>query len=183
MGMLAAGTPAPGAGTAAALSGATAAALSEMVASFALTRTSAGDPELVSLRDRATALRTRLLALADDDLSSYAPVLDALALPSADASRAAAVSGALSSASEVPLEIAAACGEVAELAGAIADAPGNGALAGDASAAILLACAATCAAARLVELNLAGTPRDPRAGQAAALAKRARELHARAICQ
>jgi formiminotetrahydrofolate cyclodeaminase len=172
---LAAKTPAPGGGTAAALAGATAAALTEMAAAYALTR-AGGDPEeMTASRYRAAALRARLLELAEGDLGAYEPVLEALALERSDRRRAEALSTALSEAAEVPLEIAAGSAEVAELAAASAQAPGNEPLAGDAGAAVLIAEAATRAAAALVELNLERSPEDPRLQRAAALAQRAWE--------
>ena len=60
---IAAATPAPGGGSTAAVACALAAALVEM---------SAGPPH-----ERAAALRARALELADEDLSSFGPVLDA----------------------------------------------------------------------------------------------------------
>jgi methenyltetrahydrofolate cyclohydrolase len=173
---LAARTPAPGGGTAAALVGATAAALTEMAAAFALTRSAEQDESLVALYERAAVLRAQLLQLADDDTRAYRPVLDAQAVEPKDERRAAALASALSTAAEVPLAIAVAAAEVAELAAATVLTPGNTALYGDASAALTLAEAAVDAAARLVELNLAAAPADPRLEQAAALARHATNL-------
>jgi formiminotetrahydrofolate cyclodeaminase len=178
---LAAKTPAPGGGTAAALAGATAAALAEMAAAYALTRAGCDGEGMTALQRRAGALRARLLELADADTRAYQPVLDALALERGDSGRAPALRAALSAAAEVPLEIAAASAEVAELAAASAQAPGNEPLAGDASAAALIAEAATRAAAALVELNLERSPEDPRLGRAAALARRAWETRERVL--
>ena len=174
--LLAAATPAPGGGTAAALAGATAAALSEMAATFALRRSAGEDTVLAALRDRAAALRGQLLGLADADLASYQPVLDARSLPREDHRRGSAVREALSAATATPLEIAAGSAAVAELASTIARAPANDALSGDAHAAIVIAAAATSAAAKLVQLNLERTPEDPRVASAVALAHRAAEL-------
>ncbi len=65
---LAAATPAPAGGTAAALAGAAAAALTEMAAAFALARGPKQDDESVAaLHNRAGVLRAQLLALADAD--------------------------------------------------------------------------------------------------------------------
>jgi formiminotetrahydrofolate cyclodeaminase len=170
---LAARTPAPGGGTGAALAGATAAALTEMSVAFALSR-AAGDDEAIAVAlRRAGALRARLLELADADITSYEPVLEALALEPGDSRRRSQVEDALSGAAEVPLEIAAACAEVTELAAASAGAAGNEHLLGDAGAAALIAEAATRAAVTLVEINLARSPGDPRLEQATALARRA----------
>jgi methenyltetrahydrofolate cyclohydrolase len=161
---IAAATPAPGGGSTAAVACALAAALVEM---------SAGPPH-----GRAAALRARALELADADLTSFAPVLDAQRLPAGDESRPERLRAALSAASETPLAVAAVGCEVAELAAKIARG-GRPSLEGDAAAAALLAEAATRAAARLVELNLAGVPGDIRlrtAGEYAARAWAARTV-------
>jgi formiminotetrahydrofolate cyclodeaminase len=160
--LLAAREPAPGGGSAAALTGALAAALAEMAAAFA---------ELPEHRDRATRLRARMLELAEADTRSYGPVLIALRLQRSDPEREARLQAALAAAAEVPLAIAAAAAEVGELAATVA--PGNPHLLGDATAAAILAEGATHAAARLVQLNLAGSPADPQLREAEALAARA----------
>jgi formiminotetrahydrofolate cyclodeaminase len=170
---LAARTPAPGAGSAAALAGATAAALSEMVCAFA--PASAQDESARELARRARELRARLLELGDADTRAYRPVLDALALDHADSRRAATLAAALSGAAEVPLKIAAASCEVAELA---ARAPASEQLQGEARGAAILAEAATRAAVGLVAVNLASSAADPRTAQAAELAERARSARA-----
>lgn len=181
---LAAGTPAPGGGTAAGLIGAAAAALTEMVAAFALARASEEEDEeeesIAGLHSRAGELRAQLLELADADTRAYQPVLDALALTHEDEQRASALRAALSVAAGVPLEIAGASAEVAELAATITQAPGGRWLFGDASVALTAAAAAAGAAATLVELNLEATPDDPRLQQATEFARRAAELRARA---
>jgi formiminotetrahydrofolate cyclodeaminase len=164
---IAAATPAPGGGSTVAVACALAAALVEM---------SAGPPH-----ERAAALQARALELADDDLSSFAPVLDAQRLPAGDERRPERVRAALSAASDTPLGIAGVGWEVAERAAEVARG-GRPSLVGDAAAAALLAEAATKAAARLVELNLAGVPDDTRlrtAGEYAARAWAARTAAAR----
>lgn len=154
---VAAPTPAPGGGSSAAVACALAAALVEM---------SAGGHE------RAAALRARALELADADLGSYAPVIEAQRLPADNPTRAERMQVALSEASEVPLAVAEVGAEVAELAAGLAHTGGRH-LEGDASAGALLAEAATRAAARLVELNLAEQPGDPRLAAAREHAARA----------
>jgi formiminotetrahydrofolate cyclodeaminase len=161
--LLAAREPTPGGGSAAALTGALAAALAEMAAAFA---------ELVDSRDRATRLRARMLELAEADTRSYGPVLLALRLERSDPERDARLREALSTAAEVPLAIAAATAELGELAATVAPAS-NPHLLGDVTAAAILAEAAAHAAARLVELNLAGSPADPRLREVEAFAERA----------
>ena len=163
---VAAATPAPGGGSSAAVACALAAALVEM---------SAGAPG-----GRAAELRARALELAQADLGSYAPVLAALRLPADDPERPERLRAALSEASETPLAVAQAGCEVAELAAELARG-GRRSLEGDATAGALLAEAATRAAVRLVELNLAGEPGDERLRIAADCAARAWAARTRAL--
>jgi formiminotetrahydrofolate cyclodeaminase len=142
-----------------------------MVAAFA------GDPHAAA---RAKALRAELLAAGERELSSYAPVLDAARLPKSDPSRKQRLDSALSEASETPLSIARASTEVAELAAAIA-ARGTSAVAGDAIAAAVLAEASNRAAARLVEINLAGREGDPRLAAVSGFVERASAARAAAL--
>jgi formiminotetrahydrofolate cyclodeaminase len=129
---------------------------------------------------RARALRERALALADADLTSYAPVLAAARLPAGDPARAGALRAALAEACTVPLAIAETGAEAAELAATLAR-EGRRSLEGDATAGALLAEAATRAAVRLVEINLAGAPDDPRLAEARACAERAWAARRRAL--
>jgi formiminotetrahydrofolate cyclodeaminase len=168
---LASRTPAPGGGCATAWSAAIAAGLLEMAARFA------GAHDEVT---RAAALRAELVAQGEVERSSYAPVLEALRLPSDDPSRAALVADALSEASEGPLAIVRAASEVAELAVGVAVRAKRD-LSGDAIAGALLAEAACQAAARLVELNLAGRPDDRRLAELATLKLRAAGARDRAL--
>ncbi len=157
---VAARTPAPGGGSAAAITCALAAALTEMVAGFA-------DGEAAgAARGRAGELRERALELAERDLSSYRPVLEALRLPADDDRRAPAVAMALSNAAEVPLEVAQIGAEVATLAGRLGQRAGRH-VNGDAVAAAVLAESACQAAGALVTLNLrgAGDSRPDRAAE------------------
>src|SRR3954468_17059155 len=70
---IAAGTPAPGGGSVAAVTGALAAALGEMVANLTLGRAkyAATEPSLRSMRDRLTAMRAALLESAAADEAAY----------------------------------------------------------------------------------------------------------------
>jgi formiminotetrahydrofolate cyclodeaminase len=162
----AARTPAPGGGSAAAVACSLAAALVEMAAGFA------PRGETGRAGARAAELRSNALELADRELHSYQPVLDALGLPAEDADRERVLAGARAAASAAPLQIA---GIGAELASLAADTAAGGSrhLTGDAVAAVLLAEAACRAAARLVEINLAGEGDDPRLRQASELARQA----------
>jgi len=124
-------TPAPASGAATALTGALAAALTELAARFA------DDEETVV---RAKAATMRLVELADEDSAAYA----AFMADRNDESRERIVG--------VPEEIAARADEVAELAAAVR-ARLTSSVAGDAEAAVELARAAARVARRLAELN------------------------------
>jgi methenyltetrahydrofolate cyclohydrolase len=156
-------TPAPGGGAAAGASCALGAALTEMAARFA------GAHDAV---DRAARLRAEGLRLADADLTAFAPVLAALRLAPEDPDRPARIRAAQSAAAEVPLAIAEAAAEVAALARRVA-AEGKPGLRGDALAGADIAAGAARAAARLVEINLADAPGDPRLARARTAAERA----------
>jgi formiminotetrahydrofolate cyclodeaminase len=138
---VAAPTPAPGGGSSAGIACALAAALVEMAAGIG-----GGDA------DRARALRTRALDLAEQELSSYAPVLEARRLPADDPDRQARIAAALEQASEVPREIALVAAEVASLAQR-SGARAGAAVQADAETGRLLAEAAGRAATLLVETN------------------------------
>ena len=124
---LAAPTPTPGGGSAAALAGALAAALGEMVCGVSLERKSlqAQHGALAATRTRLAGWRARLMENIDRDAQSYEAVLCAYRLPkSSDPEQAArnhAVEAASKEAAAVPLEtaeMAAAVGrEVAGLSG------------------------------------------------------------------
>ena len=153
--VVAASDPAPGGGSSAALAAALGASLLEMAAGLELARENP-DPALTEdLPARARELRTEALALADRDLSSYAPVLDARRLPADHPERAQRLEAALTEASRAPLAIAETAAEAAEL-GARVTIASNPAVRGDALAGVLIAEAATAAAVSLVEINLAG---------------------------
>ena len=172
---LAAETPAPGGGCAAAWCAALAAALVEMAATFTLARPeyAARHARMGELRTRAGQLRALALELAERELHAYQPVLDAQRLPPDDPARAERLERALSDAADSPLELARAAAELAELASEAAS-TGNRSLQGDATAAALLAGAACRAGVRLVQLNLARRPDDPRLAEAAELQRRIR---------
>jgi methenyltetrahydrofolate cyclohydrolase len=179
---IAAETPAPGGGCAAAYAGALAAALVEMSAKFTLVRESYSDrhPRMASINARAQALRAELVELGERDLEAYAPVLETLRLPEADTERAARLRAALSAAAQSPLAVARAAAEVAALGAETAEG-GNRHLAGDAITGALLAEAACQAAAALVEINLAGPPGDARVSEAAELAHQAQNSREKAL--
>jgi methenyltetrahydrofolate cyclohydrolase len=153
---LAAKTPAPGGGAAAAWAVGIAAALVEMASRF-------GDLP----HDPAAGLRARAVELAEIELHAYEPVLEAQR--SGDAAR---VAEALSRAADSPLAIARLAAEVAEL-GASAAQAGKEAVKGDALVGVVLAEACCRAAGRLVRINLASMPGDPRLAELEELERRA----------
>ena len=170
--------PAPSAcgGTAAAAAAAMAAALVTMVA-----RGSAGWADGAGVASQARALRSRLTALGDDDAAAFEHVLVTMRDRSGSpVQRDFALGTALLRAAEVPLRIAEAAADVAELA-ATAAAEGSAQLQPDATAAAALAEAATRAAAHLVEINLAIVPGDRHSGRAALLVTAAAEARERAL--
>ena len=128
-------SPAPGGGSAAAATCALAAALVEMASGIEAGRgaSSAGD-----IPGRARAIREQAVVLAERELTSYAPVLDARRLDRADPERAARIEAALLEASRSPLEIAEAGAEVAQLGAAVAS-DCDPSVRGDALAGVLLA--------------------------------------------
>lgn len=118
---VAAGTPAPGGGSVAAVVGALAAALGEMVANLTLGREkyASADASLRPARDRLHALRGALLDAAAADESAYQAYRVASRLPrGSDAektARADAMQRMLIEATKVPLGVARAAREVAEI--------------------------------------------------------------------
>ena len=179
---VAARTPAPGGGSAAALTASIAAGLVQMAARFTRARDDYAQvhERMDEVADEAGALRERLLELGEHELHAYEPVLEALALDAGDPERAARLRGALSDAADSPLEIARAARSVTQLAAELA-ATGNANLSGDAITGAALAEAACSAAARLTEINLARVPSDPRLDEAAELTSQASAARAKAL--
>ena len=95
--------------------------------------------------ERAGALRARALRLAQEEMSSYAPVLEARDEHEREL--------ALAAASEPPAHIAETAAEVAELGVEVATSA-SPSVRGDALAGVVLAEAAASAAFRLVEINV-----------------------------
>jgi methenyltetrahydrofolate cyclohydrolase len=148
-------TPAPGGGSSAGVTAALAAALVEMSAGIASNSNAAA----------AAELRRRALELAEEELTSYAPVLDARTPEERER--------ALAAASEPPAQIAEVASEVAELGIEVA-ASASAAVRGDALTGVVLAEAAAAAAAGLVEINVGSGPVYERALDAARRAAQAR---------
>jgi methenyltetrahydrofolate cyclohydrolase len=147
---VAAATPAPGGGSSAAVSAALAAALVEMAAGLPSSRAD-------DAAERAGALRERALRLAEEEMTSYAPVLEARDEHEREI--------ALAAACEPPAQIAETAAEVAELGLEVATSA-SPSVRGDALAGVVLAEAAASAAFRLVEINVGKGPVFERARQA-----------------
>jgi len=153
---LAAGTPAPGGGSAAALAGALAGALVAMVARLTSGRKAyaAAQPRVAAILAEADALRGQLRRLVDDDAAAYARVSAAYRKPKDDPGRARAVDEAFVGAAQTPLAMARGAVRLQALAGEIA-AIGNKNARSDAHVAAALARAALAGAVENVRVNVA----------------------------
>jgi methenyltetrahydrofolate cyclohydrolase len=158
--------PTPGGGSAAALAGAMAAALTCMAARLTLGREK-HFVDLAKMREisrRAEELLGRLTALVDEDALAYNGVIAAHATPKGSPTerqhRAAGMQTALRVASEVPLEAAAACVELIELAAEVGSSLGNRSAASDAIVAALLANAGLRGSLLNAHTNLKGLQDD-----------------------
>ena len=144
---VAAGTPVPGGGSVAAVVGALAAALGEMVANLTLGRERYADADasLRPARDRLSALRVSLLDAAAADEAAYQLYRDAVSLPRTNdderIARTVAMRQALIAATDVPLAGARSAREVAEMLQSVAR-DGNPHVRSDAALGSLLAEAA-----------------------------------------
>ena len=161
--------PAPGGGSSTAVTVALAAALVEMAGAIA--------EAAPAIAGRAAGLRVRALGLAQAELTSYEPVLEALRLPEDDPERAGRVEDALEQAGRTPAEIAETAAETAELGAAVLESAAP-AVRGDALVGCVLAEAAAAAAATLVEINLESRPGHPLLGRAREARRRAGEARA-----
>jgi formiminotetrahydrofolate cyclodeaminase len=165
---LAAATPTPGGGSAAALSGGLAAALVQMVCDLTIGKEGyqQHEPLLSPMRTQAEALRRELLALADRDAAAYDRVIAALRLPKATeaekAERKLALGRANLEATEVPLASAEACVRVLRLCAELLPRGNRNALS-DVGTAAALAAAGLRGALMNVRINLGGLPDADRA--------------------
>jgi formiminotetrahydrofolate cyclodeaminase len=160
-------------GSSAAIAAAFAAALVTMTA-----RISTDWDAAPGIAAQARALRHRLLELAADDAEAFADAVAALETGTERGRRPLGV--VLARAADVPLAIASAAADVAELA-AIATTGARPAVRPDAVAAAALAEAACFAAAHLVDVNLATLPGDERRAAAAAARVAATDARSRAM--
>ena len=156
---LAAPTPAPGGGAAAAISGATAAALVEMVAGLSLKKSPDGAEAALQQRTAAqmATLRAELITLADDDANAYNAFIQAMRLPKVEEherdARSRAMSAAAEHAAAVPLKTLRAISAAAEAARLLTGRSLVSA-ASDLDVALRFARAAGLSAAENVEANL-----------------------------
>lgn len=166
---LADGSPILGGGSAAAVVTAMAGGLLAMAA-----RASTGSwPEAAGVAAQAEALRDRVAPLAERNAAAYAEALDLLddaGEPDDQDRRDFRLGNALSRAAALPLEIAEAAADAAELGALVAE-RGDASRRADAVAAVLLADAAAKVCAELVRVNLAAHPDDERVARAAALVR------------
>ncbi len=154
---LADGTPAPGGGSAAAVTATFAASLVAMVA-----RSSRESwPDAGAVAAQARKLQKRLAPLAQEDADAWLEALEALRGEGDGGRRDEDLEAKLARAAEIPLEIAETAADVAALA-ALAAELGDGTYRGDAAAAALLADAGARAAANLVAVNLGTKAGDER---------------------
>ncbi len=157
---LAEGTPTPGGGSAAALAGATAAALVTMVARLTIGKKKYADVEarMTEVVQQAETLRHSLQAAVQEDCRAFEQVMAARRMPKTTpeevARRRQALELATLRATEVPMRVAEQACQVLELAGEVAE-KGNVSAASDTGSAGALAGACLTAAGWNVQINAA----------------------------
>ena len=155
---LASAAPTPGGGSAAAIMGAMGAALVSMVCNVTLGKIGQEQAaaEMLAVRTESEMLRTRLMAMVDEDIAAFDSLMAAYKLPRTGdddkAHRAAAIQAGLRRATEVPLDCARACAAIIALA-ARATAQGYRGVISDAGAGVVAAHAALRSAALNVYIN------------------------------
>ncbi|MDP3486401.1 MAG: cyclodeaminase/cyclohydrolase family protein [Bacillota bacterium] len=160
MDSLAASTPAPGGGTAAALAGVMAASLVQMVANLTIGKKKYHEVQetIQDILVRASELRGQLSELSAEDARAYDEVMQAYKFPKAKDEelfvRNQAIERALHGAATVPLRTAQAALQVLELTAQVAEVGNKNALT-DAGVASLLAHASLQAALYNVRVNIA----------------------------
>ncbi len=152
---LAAATPAPGGGSAAAYAGAMAAGLVSMVARLTIGKKAYQEQQkaLEKVLEESEGLRDELRDAVDRDAEAFNKVMAAYRRPKSDPNRSAAIQDATQSAAQVPLEVAERSLRVMELALEAARS-GNVNAISDAGAAVNLAFAALNSAAYNVRINM-----------------------------
>ena len=152
--------PAPGGGSISALMGGAAAALTAMVARLTLGRKgnrTGLDAEMESVIETAEEIQARFEALVDRDTAAYNGVMSAFKLPKQTEEekrlRKAQIQAATQVATETPLEMIRACGDLVALTLAVAK-EGNPNAASDAGVAVLALSSASKGAHLNVRINL-----------------------------
>ena len=165
LGSIAAQTPTPGGGTAAAVAGAMGAALAEMVAALTLSKEkyAAAHEAMRPIAEAAPLARAELLALAREDSEAYDEVVGARKLPKETdeqkASRSRRIAAANRRAAEVPMRTARAAARLLAALPELAE-KGNPNAVSDVGAAALLLDACVEGALLNVGINLGGVE-DP----------------------
>ena len=151
---LASSAPTRGGGGAAALCGALAIALGNMVGNLTLGKKKYADvhEDIAELNAKAEALRAGFVALVDADAEAFAPLSRAYSIPKDDPARDEIMEPALLKAAEAPLEIMRKCAEALDLISGYA-AKGSALAISDAGCAAALCGAAMEAAALNVKIN------------------------------
>ncbi len=152
---VAAPTPTPGGGCAAALAGALAAALGQMVAGLSRGKKALAkhEPRLLQALDRLEALTEELKQSIDRDAAGFEAVRTARRIPKEDAGRDQAIQEALREATETPLRVAELAAEIRSLIAELAPIT-SPSMASDLKVGALLAQAALEGARANVEINL-----------------------------
>ncbi|GAB4420477.1 MAG: hypothetical protein Kow002_08850 [Anaerolineales bacterium] len=166
---VAAPTPTPGGGSAAAYTAAIGAGLVSMVAGLTIGKKKYADveAEMQAIRVHAERLREDLTQAVEDDAGAFDAVMGAFRLPKTTeeekAARTASIQRATMNAAHVPLHVAEGAVKVMELALRCVES-GNVNAISDAASAAAMAKAALTAAGYNVRINVAGLP-DPSAGE------------------
>ncbi len=157
---IAAGTPTPGGGSAAAVATALAAGLAGMVARLAASKASLSDAgHFHSMAAEADELRAEALRLAEEDWKAVSAVFKVMALPrttpEAKGQRQAALEKAWADAATVPMQLVRVAARVALLTRQAAEG-GHRNSWGDAVVGAMLAAASAHSASLMLELDLQG---------------------------
>jgi len=180
---LAAPTPTPGGGSAAAYAAAMGAGLVAMVAGITIRKKKYADvaAQMQAIRVHAEKLREELTYAVEDDAGAFETVMGAYRLPKGtaeeQAARTASIQSATLNAAHVPLHVAEDAVKVMELALMCVESANVNAIS-DAASAAAMAKAGLMAAGYNVRINVAALP-DPSAGEN--YADQIRELEAQAV--
>jgi len=154
---LGSGSPTPGGGSAAALGGAMAAALAEMVCNLTIGKEkyASVQEEIKEEKEKLASCRKRLMDIIDEDSKAFDEVMKAFRMPKDSEARKKAIQSAYKLAASVPMETAEKCMEVLEHSAVVAKI-GNRNSITDAGSSALLAHASLNAALLNVRINLSG---------------------------